>query len=76
MSDYYGLYVFPVSDLHEEGKNAINAPLLPSGADIHPEDTLLGIYTHLYTDTESQAQISRNNHKNNTSTFPSVIYLR
>uniref|UniRef100_A0A669CVX9 Parvin, beta n=1 Tax=Oreochromis niloticus TaxID=8128 RepID=A0A669CVX9_ORENI len=30
-----------VSDLHEEGKNAINAPLLPSGTDIHPEDTLL-----------------------------------
>ncbi|TNN00365.1 hypothetical protein fugu_011611 [Takifugu bimaculatus] len=30
-----------VSDLHEEGKNAINAPLLPTGAEIHPEDTLL-----------------------------------
>uniref|UniRef100_A0A672H6Y4 Calponin-homology (CH) domain-containing protein n=1 Tax=Salarias fasciatus TaxID=181472 RepID=A0A672H6Y4_SALFA len=30
-----------VSDLHEEGKNAINAPLLPAGTDIHPEDTLL-----------------------------------
>uniref|UniRef100_A0AAQ4NZX4 Parvin, beta n=1 Tax=Gasterosteus aculeatus aculeatus TaxID=481459 RepID=A0AAQ4NZX4_GASAC len=30
-----------VSDLHEEGKNAINAPMLPSGTDIHPEDTLL-----------------------------------
>uniref|UniRef100_A0A8C6SZE7 Parvin, beta n=1 Tax=Neogobius melanostomus TaxID=47308 RepID=A0A8C6SZE7_9GOBI len=31
-----------VSDLHEEGKNAINAPMLPSGTEIHPEDTLLG----------------------------------
>uniref|UniRef100_A0A3P8VI85 Parvin, beta n=1 Tax=Cynoglossus semilaevis TaxID=244447 RepID=A0A3P8VI85_CYNSE len=30
-----------VSDLHEEGKNAINAPMLPTGMDIHPEDTLL-----------------------------------
>uniref|UniRef100_A0A667Y2D4 Parvin, beta n=1 Tax=Myripristis murdjan TaxID=586833 RepID=A0A667Y2D4_9TELE len=30
-----------VSDLHEEGKKAINAPMLPSGTDIHPEDTLL-----------------------------------
>uniref|UniRef100_A0A3P9HUL2 Parvin, beta n=1 Tax=Oryzias latipes TaxID=8090 RepID=A0A3P9HUL2_ORYLA len=30
-----------VSDLHEEGKNAINAPLLPSGTEIHPEDALL-----------------------------------
>ncbi|XP_018531487.1 beta-parvin isoform X4 [Lates calcarifer] len=30
-----------VSDLHEEGKNAINAPMLPIGTDIHPEDTLL-----------------------------------
>lgn len=44
------MIVLPVSDLHEEGKNAINAPLLPTGADIHPEDTLLGIYTHLHTD--------------------------
>lgn len=41
------MIVLPVSDLHEEGKNAINAPLLPTGAEIHPEDTLLGIYTHL-----------------------------
>uniref|UniRef100_A0A3P9Q1P6 Parvin, beta n=1 Tax=Poecilia reticulata TaxID=8081 RepID=A0A3P9Q1P6_POERE len=32
-----------VSDLHEEGKNAINAPLLPSATEIHPEDTLLGM---------------------------------
>ncbi|XP_034392043.1 beta-parvin isoform X1 [Cyclopterus lumpus] len=30
-----------VSDLREEGKNAINAPMLPTGTDIHPEDTLL-----------------------------------
>ncbi|PKU31365.1 beta-parvin isoform x1 [Limosa lapponica baueri] len=30
-----------VSDLQEEGKNAINAPMNPSAADIHPEDTLL-----------------------------------
>uniref|UniRef100_A0A3Q3F882 Parvin, beta n=1 Tax=Labrus bergylta TaxID=56723 RepID=A0A3Q3F882_9LABR len=30
-----------VSDLQEEGKNAINAPMLPPGTDIHPEDTLL-----------------------------------
>uniref|UniRef100_A0A8C4HW30 Parvin, beta n=2 Tax=Dicentrarchus labrax TaxID=13489 RepID=A0A8C4HW30_DICLA len=30
-----------VSDLHEEGKNAINAPMLPTGTDIHPEDTLM-----------------------------------
>ncbi|CAL8260965.1 unnamed protein product [Merluccius merluccius] len=30
-----------VSDLHEEGKNAINAPLLPSTIEIHPEDTLM-----------------------------------
>lgn len=31
-----------VSDLQEEGKNAINAPMNPSAVDIHPEDTLLG----------------------------------
>ncbi|MGH0173898.1 UNVERIFIED_CONTAM: hypothetical protein FKN15_001454 [Acipenser sinensis] len=30
-----------VSDLHEEGKNAINSPLQPSSIDIHPEDTML-----------------------------------
>ncbi|XP_054048374.1 beta-parvin isoform X3 [Rissa tridactyla] len=30
-----------VSDLQEEGKNAINAPMNPSAVDIHPEDTLL-----------------------------------
>uniref|UniRef100_A0A8B9LA02 Parvin, beta n=1 Tax=Astyanax mexicanus TaxID=7994 RepID=A0A8B9LA02_ASTMX len=30
-----------MSDLHEEGKNAINAPLLPSGVDLLPEDMLL-----------------------------------
>uniref|UniRef100_A0A3P8ZQL1 Calponin-homology (CH) domain-containing protein n=1 Tax=Esox lucius TaxID=8010 RepID=A0A3P8ZQL1_ESOLU len=30
-----------VSNLQEEGKNAINAPMLTSGADIHPEDTLM-----------------------------------
>ncbi|XP_027753542.1 beta-parvin isoform X3 [Empidonax traillii] len=30
-----------VSDLQEEGKNAINAPMNPSIVDIHPEDTLL-----------------------------------
>ncbi|XP_030335061.1 beta-parvin isoform X2 [Strigops habroptila] len=30
-----------VSDLQEEGKNAINAPMNPSTLDIHPEDTLL-----------------------------------
>lgn len=33
---------YPVSDLQEEGKNAINAPMNPSTVDIHPEDTLLG----------------------------------
>ncbi|XP_068046703.1 beta-parvin isoform X2 [Anomalospiza imberbis] len=30
-----------VSDLQEEGKNAINVPMNPSTVDIHPEDTLL-----------------------------------
>ncbi|KAG7262321.1 hypothetical protein CRUP_036508 [Coryphaenoides rupestris] len=30
-----------VSDLHEEGKNAINAPMLSSSIGIHPEDTLM-----------------------------------
>ncbi|XP_030335063.1 beta-parvin isoform X3 [Strigops habroptila] len=30
-----------MSDLQEEGKNAINAPMNPSTLDIHPEDTLL-----------------------------------
>ncbi|XP_031657037.1 beta-parvin isoform X5 [Oncorhynchus kisutch] len=30
-----------MSDLHEEGKNAINTPMLPSGTEIHPEDTML-----------------------------------
>lgn len=37
-----------MSDLHEEGKNAINAPMLPSGTDIHPEDTLMGIYANAH----------------------------
>ncbi|XP_065598484.1 beta-parvin isoform X3 [Cyrtonyx montezumae] len=30
-----------MSDLQEEGKNAINSPMNPSAVDIHPEDTLL-----------------------------------
>ncbi|XP_064417673.1 beta-parvin isoform X4 [Latimeria chalumnae] len=30
-----------MSDLQEEGKNAINAPMSPSPMDIHPEDTML-----------------------------------
>ncbi|XP_056373401.1 beta-parvin isoform X1 [Hyla sarda] len=30
-----------VSDLQDEGRNAINAPMSPSTIDIHPEDTLL-----------------------------------
>uniref|UniRef100_A0A8C0II25 Parvin beta n=1 Tax=Bubo bubo TaxID=30461 RepID=A0A8C0II25_BUBBB len=34
-------YLYSVSDLQEEGKNAINAPMNPSTVDIHPEDTLL-----------------------------------
>lgn len=35
-------FFYTVSDLQEEGKNAINAPMNPSSVDIHPEDTLLG----------------------------------
>lgn len=31
-----------VSDLQEEGKHAINAPLLPASTDLLPEDMLLG----------------------------------
>lgn len=31
-----------VSDLQEEGKNAINSPMSPALADVHPEDTQLG----------------------------------
>ncbi|XP_039616545.1 beta-parvin isoform X2 [Polypterus senegalus] len=31
----------PVSDLQEEGKKAINSPLLPTSTDLHPEDALL-----------------------------------
>ncbi|XP_053799234.1 beta-parvin isoform X3 [Vidua chalybeata] len=34
-------HVREVSDLQEEGKNAINAPMNPNTVDIHPEDTLL-----------------------------------
>ncbi|XP_040493616.1 beta-parvin isoform X5 [Ursus maritimus] len=30
-----------VSDLQEEGRHAINSPMSPASADIHPEDTLL-----------------------------------
>ncbi|XP_015449052.1 beta-parvin isoform X1 [Pteropus alecto] len=30
-----------VSDLQEEGKNAINSPLSPASVDLHPEETLL-----------------------------------
>ncbi|KAJ8791790.1 hypothetical protein J1605_020512 [Eschrichtius robustus] len=32
-----------LSDLQEEGKNAINLPMSPASVEIHPEDTLLGI---------------------------------
>uniref|UniRef100_A0A8B9UZN3 Parvin beta n=2 Tax=Anas TaxID=8835 RepID=A0A8B9UZN3_9AVES len=32
---------FRMSDLQEEGKNAINAPMNPSTVDMHPEDTFL-----------------------------------
>lgn len=74
------MIVLPVSDLHEEGKNAINAPLLPTGADVHPEDTLLGIYTYLHTDTgpvqESQLQLKfPKTTIKTTHTFPTMIYL-
>jgi len=31
-----------VSDLQEEGRHAINSPMSPASADVHPEDTLLG----------------------------------
>jgi len=41
-----------VSDLQEEGKNAINAPMNPSTVDIHPEDTLLGKVFMLQTSTK------------------------
>lgn len=34
--------VSAVNDLQEEGKYAINAPLLPASTDLLPEDTLLG----------------------------------
>ncbi|XP_048863324.1 beta-parvin isoform X1 [Brienomyrus brachyistius] len=30
-----------VNSLHEEGKHAINTPMLPASTDLHPEDTLL-----------------------------------
>uniref|UniRef100_A0A4W3IK96 Parvin, beta n=1 Tax=Callorhinchus milii TaxID=7868 RepID=A0A4W3IK96_CALMI len=30
-----------VSDLQEEGKNAINAPMSPTSREVHPEDTML-----------------------------------
>ncbi|CAK7297297.1 beta-parvin isoform X1 [Canis lupus baileyi] len=30
-----------VSDLQEEGRHAINSPMSPASADVHPEDTLL-----------------------------------
>ncbi|ETE73138.1 Beta-parvin, partial [Ophiophagus hannah] len=36
-----GLSILSVSDLQEEGKNAINAPMSPATTDLHPEDTLL-----------------------------------
>ena len=32
-----------MSDLQEEGKNAINSPMSPASVDLHPEDTLLGM---------------------------------
>lgn len=40
-----------VSDLQEEGKNAINAPLNPSTVDMHPEDTFLGTVFMLQNST-------------------------
>lgn len=53
---YYSLSfcfsLYPVSDLQEEGKNAINAPMNPSTVDIHPEDTLLGKVFMLQTSTK------------------------
>lgn len=33
---------FPVSELQEEGINAINLPLSPSHYELDPEDTMLG----------------------------------
>lgn len=44
--------LYSVSDLQEEGKNAINAPMNPSTVDIHPEDTLLGKVFVLQTSTK------------------------
>lgn len=45
-------FLYSVSDLQEEGKNAINAPMNPSTVDIHPEDTLLGKVFMLQTSTK------------------------
>lgn len=42
MMFYWSSFVFIVGDLQEEGKKAINAPLLHADPDLLPEDTLLG----------------------------------
>lgn len=36
------LFLLTVSDLQEEGKNAINLPMCPAPVEVHPEDSLLG----------------------------------
>ncbi|XP_024593290.1 beta-parvin isoform X3 [Neophocaena asiaeorientalis asiaeorientalis] len=40
-SDSPAVTRFTMSDLQEEGKNAINLPMSPASVEIHPEDTLL-----------------------------------
>lgn len=43
-----------VSELQEEGMNAINLPLSPTPYELHPEDTMLGTELHrLYTHTHT-----------------------
>ncbi|KAJ6666377.1 hypothetical protein lerEdw1_000650 [Lerista edwardsae] len=51
-----------VTDLQEEGKNAINAPMSPTTTDLHPEDTLLAknSYYHLAEENEERTMIDPN----------------
>lgn len=39
---YHLLMLFTVSELQEEGMNAINLPLSPTPFELDPEDTMLG----------------------------------
>lgn len=62
---FFLVVCFVVSELQEEGMNAINLPLSPTPYELHPEDTMLG------TSPYSVSQVIHLN----TSVFYSWVFM-